>query len=316
MKKLKFNKKLLTMGVMLASVFTLAACSQDNGETIVTYKNGSLTADEAYNIVKYTSTVQEQVKNLVVLDIFYNQYGDKIKDSEVDKIYNNYKASSTSEDVFNDSLKKSGYTEESFKEHIKKQLAYEYGIAENIKVTDAEIQAEWETYKPSQQIKLMVFADKETAEAAKQAVDGGNDFDSVASEKSTTNIVDYNLTYNDVNIPDKIKEEIYKLKNNQVSSVLSYEDTTYGVTYYYVVKMIAAQAKPAEMTDDIKKEIELVIKGNKTQDTTVTNAIIKSVLEKNNFNLKDTDYSNVFNDFITAGTTESSSTKESSSSTE
>ena len=303
-------KKLYIIVGMVLSISTLTACSNSNLKSIASFDGGSLTAEELYNNVKLTDTVQEQAANLIILKVFNNVYGDKISKDLVDKAYNEYKATYTTEDAFTNALKQNGYTAETFRDLLKSQLAYEYGINKNITVSDDEVKAEFENYYPEQEIKLIVLDDNAKITSLKEQLNNGADFDTLAKENSLSDTIDYTLLYNDQVIPSSIKSEIYKLKDGEVSNVLSYNNETYGITQYYLIKMVKSAAKPSELTAEVKEELINLIKTAKAEDATVTDPIIKKVFSDVNVNIIDDDFKTVFSSILNSEITETTETTE------
>lgn len=305
----KLKKLYIIFGAVL-SISTLTACSNSNLKSIASFDGGSLTAEELYNNVKLTDTVQEQAANLTILKVFNKVYGDKISKDLVDKVYNEYKATYTTEDAFNNALKQNGYTTETFRDFLKSQLAYEYGINKNITVSDDEVKAEFENYYPEQEIKLIVLDNNAKITSLKEQLNNGADFDTLAKENSLSDTIDYTLLYNDQVIPSSIKSEIYKLKDGEVSNVLSYNNETYGITQYYLIKMVKSAAKPSELTDEVKEELINLIKTTKAEDATVTDPIIKKVFSDVNVNIIDDDFKTVFSSILNSEITETTETTE------
>ena len=303
-------KKLYIIFGMVLSISTLTACSNSNLKSIASFDGGSLTAEELYNNVKLTDTVQEQAANLTILKVFNKVYGDKISKDLVDKAYNEYKATYTTEDAFTNALKQNGYTAETFRDFLKSQLAYEYGINKNITVSDDEVKTEFENYYPEQEIKLIVLDDNAKITSLKEQLNNGADFDTLAKENSLSDTIDYTLLYNDQVIPSSIKSEIYKLKDGEVSNVLSYNNETYGITQYYLIKMVKSAAKPSELTAEVKEELINLIKTTKAEDATVTDPIIKKVFSDVNVNIIDDDIKTVFSSILNSEITETTETTE------
>jgi foldase protein PrsA len=303
-------KKLYIIFGMVLSISSLTACSNSELKQIVSFDGGSLTAEELYNNVKLTDSVQEQAANLTILKVFNKVYGNKISKDLIDTAYNEYKSAYSTEDAFNDALKENGYTDKTFRDFLKSQLAYEYGINKNITVSDDEITAEFENYYPDQEIKLIVLDDNAKITSLKEQLNDGADFDILATENSLSDTIDYTLLYNDQVIPESIKSEIYKLKDGEVSNVLSYNNETYGITQYYLVKMVKSSAKPTELTNEVKEELVNAIKTTKAEDTTITDPIIKKVFSDVNVNIMDDDFKTVFSSILNSEITETTETTE------
>lgn len=314
-KNLNKYKKVLSMaGIALASTVMLTACSGNKLSDVATYKGGKVSGQDAYSALKFNQQNQAIVKNLAILDVYNSAYGDKISDSKVNDVFKKYKSNYESDSKFEEALKTSGYTEKTFKTYLKKQLAYEYGVKKNMKVTDAEIKAEWEKYQPNQNVKLMVFTDENVAKEAKDKLNNNEDFDKVASEKSASKKTDYTMNYTDTVVPDNIKEAIYKLNNNDVTDVLTYEDQTSGQKIYYIAKMVKKQDKPSSM-DKVKNDLIDTIKATNFANGTGVDAIVRQELAKQNFKVMDDDYKSTFSALIEGKTTDATKQTDQSSST-
>jgi foldase protein prsA len=310
----KYKKVLSVAGIALASTVMLTACSGNKLSDVATYKGGKVSGQDAYSALKFNQQNQAIVKNLAILDVYNSAYGDKISDSKVNDVLKKYKSNYESDSKFEEALKTSGYTEKTFKEYLKKQLAYEYGVKKNMKVTDAEIKAEWEKYQPNQNVKLMVFTDENAAKEAKDKLNNNEDFDKVASEKSASKKTDYTMNYTDTVVPDNIKEAIYKLNDNDTTDVLTYEDQTSGQKIYYIAKMVKKQDKPKSM-DKVKNDLIDTIKATNFANGTGVDAIVRQELAKQNFKVMDDDYKSAFSALIEGKTTDATKQTDQSSST-
>ena len=310
----KYKKVLSVAGIALASTVMLTACSGNKLSDVATYKGGKVSGQDAYSALKFNQQNQAIVKNLAILDVYNSVYGNKISDSKVNDVLKKYKSNYESDSKFEEALKTSGYTEKTFKEYLKKQLAYEYGVKKNMKVTDAEIKAEWEKYQPNQNVKLMVFTDETAAKEVKDKLNNNEDFDKVASEKSASKKTDYTMNYTDTVVPDNIKEAIYKLNNNDVTDVLTYEDQTSGQKIYYIAKMVKKQDKPSSM-DKVKNDLIDTIKATNFANGTGVDAIVRQELAKQNFKVMDDDYKSTFSALIEGKTTDATKQTDQSSST-
>lgn len=309
----KYKKVLSVAGVAVASAVMLTACSGNKLSDVATYKGGKVSGQDAYSALKFNQQNQAIVKNLAILDVYNSAYGDKISDSKVNDVLKKYKSNYESDSKFEEALKTSGYTEKTFKEYLKKQLAYEYGVKKNMKVTDAEIKAEWEKYQPNQNVKLMVFTDENAAKEAKDKLNNNEDFDKVASEKSASKKTDYTMNYTDTVVPDNIKEAIYKLNDNDTTDVLTYEDQTSGQKIYYIAKMVKKQDKPKSM-DKVKNDLIDTIKATNFANGTGVDAIVRQELAKQNFKVMDDDYKSTFSALIEGKTTDATKQTDQSSS--
>lgn len=310
-----FNKKgqlLRLLGLTLVTGSLLVACDNSNSvKDVASYKNGTVKVSDVYKTLKANQQNQNIVKNFTILEVYGNVYGKDIKDEDITKAFNNYKAKYQTEDAFKKALSQNGYTEDTLKDYLKKQLAYEYGVKKQLTVSDSELKKEWENYQPDRKLKLMVFVDENVAKEAKSTLDNGEDFDKVAKEKSSSPVVDYTTTYNDEKLPDNVRTEIYKLKKDQISNILTYSDEQSGQKLHYIVKAVDTPEKPKDLTDKLKKQLTETIKNKKFADGTETNKIIQKELAKQNFKLLDDDYKQTFESVINGQTSPSASQSQS-----
>ena len=91
----------------------------------------------------------------------------------------------------------------------------------------------------------------------KKAADKGDDFSKLAKDKSTDTTtkedggkVKFDSTT--TTVPTEVKEAAFKLKDGQVSDVITSTNTSTYATEYYVVKMVKNQNKGNDM-DKYKK---------------------------------------------------------------
>lgn len=310
-----FNKKgqlLRLLELTLVSGSLLVACGNSNSvKDVASYKNGTVKVSDVYKTLKANQQNQNIVKNFTILEVYGKVYGKDIKDEDITKAFNNYKAKYQTEDAFKKALSQNGYTEDTLKDYLKKQLAYEYGVKKQLTASDNELKKEWENYQPDRKLKLMVFVDENVAKEAKSALDNGEDFDKIAKEKSSSQVVDYTTTYNDEKLPDNVRTEIYKLKKDQISNILTYSDEQSGQKLHYIVKAIETPEKPKDLTGKLKKQLTETIKNKKFADGTETNKIIQKELAKQNFKLLDDDYKQTFESVINGQTSPSSSQSQS-----
>ena len=309
MKNFSKKKQILKLfSLALVSSGLLVACANNQSiKDIASYKNGTVKATDVYKVLKNNQQNQNIVKNFTILEVYGNVYGKDIKDSDVTTAFNNYKAKYKTDDAFKKAISSNGYTEDTLKDYLKKQLAYVYGVKKNITVSGNEIKKEWENYQPERKLKIMIFVDENTAKEAKNALNNGADFDKVAKEKSLSKIVDYTIRYNDEKLPENVRAEIYKLKKDQVSNILTYTNTSNNQKIHYIVKVIYAPEKSKKLTLKLKKQLIEIIKNRKFSKGSETGKIVQKELANQNFKLLDNDYKKIFDGVINGQTSQSQS---------
>lgn len=308
--------------VTLASVGVLAACQSQQPQqaqpapvqkteitsegskdvtNIVSYEGGKITSSDLFNYLKKQPQTGQALYNLVVFDVFAKAYGEEVKQSEVDRVYEDYRGDLEGTTWLNE-LAKNGFDEESFKAHIRKQLAYERGVKSQIQVSNNELEELWKTYQPDMDIKILGVREEAKANEIKEKLDKGEDFNTLAKENSALGNASqggaYTLSYDDPDIPENVKAEAYKLVDNQNSGVIKY-DLPSGKSYYYIVRMVRKVDKGDDYTK-YRDELRADIIDLKFQDSYVVNSIIKAELEKVNFKLEDAEFEATFNDIMVA----------------
>lgn len=309
------KKKLLLTAVSAMSIFALAACSGGSSEEIATMKGGKITVEDFYSEAKYESSNQQLVRNMIIFKTFENKYGDKVSDKEVDKQYNETKKSMG--DTFESQLESAGYTAKTYKETIKQQKAYEIGMKSHIKLTDADLKTAWESFHPEVEAQIIVAASEDDAKKIKEEVSKKDaDFGKIAKEKSTDTATkddkgEVKFDSTSTTIPAEVQEAAFKLKDGEISDVITATNASTYATSYYVVKMNKNKDKGNDMKP-YEKQIKEIAEATKMSDSTFTTKVIGEELKAANVKIKDKSFDNILTDFISAAETKESSTKESS----
>lgn len=149
----------------------------------------------------------------------------------------------------------------------------------------------------------------------KKSADDGADFTKLAKEKSTDSDTKddggkVKFDSETKTIPNEVKEAAFKLKDGQISNVISATNTTTYATDYYVVKMIKNQSKGDDM-NKYKKELEQIATDTQVANRDFQKEIIAKVLKEENVKIKD----DAFKAILSTFNTEQSNTKASGSKT-
>ena len=72
----RMKKKLILAAVSALSVLTLAACSGSSSNEIATMKGGKITVEDFYEQAKTDQNNQSLIRQLIVLKVFDQKYGD------------------------------------------------------------------------------------------------------------------------------------------------------------------------------------------------------------------------------------------------
>ena len=253
------------------------------------------------------------MQQLIVYQVFEDKYGDDVSTKEIDSQYDQTKKQLG--DSFDSQLKSAGYTEQTFKDSIKQSLAFQEGLKKHIKLTDEDLKTAWESFHPAVEAQIIQVASEDDAKDVKKPADKGDDFSKLAKDKSTDTEtkedggkVKFDSTT--TTIPAEVKEAAFKLKDGEISDVITTTNPTSYATEYYVVKMVKNQNKGNDM-DKYKDQLKDIATETKLSDNAFTTKVIGEELKDANVKIKDDAFENV----LSAFTTTSSSTKDSSETT-
>lgn len=301
------KKRFLALAIVLGTGL-LSGCTNAGEKTAVSYKGGTISEQEVMDSLKKMQGADSAVQQLIVYQVFEDKYGDDVSTKEIDSQYDQTKKQLG--DSFDSQLKSAGYTEQTFKDSIKQSLAFQDGLKKHIKLTDEDLKTAWESFHPEVEAQIIQVASEDDAKDVKKAADKGDDFSKLAKDKSTDTTtkedggkVKFDSTT--TTVPAEVKEAAFKLKDGQVSDVITSTNASTYTTEYYVVKMMKNQNKGNDM-DKYKKELKEIATDTKLSDSTFQNKVIGEVLKDANVKIKDKDFENVLSTFTSDSSTASS----------
>lgn len=301
------KKRFLALAIVLGTGL-LSGCTNAGEKTAVSYKGGTISEQEVMDSLKKMQGADSAVQQLIVYQVFEDKYGDDVSTKEIDSQYDQTKKQLG--DSFDSQLKSAGYTEQTFKDSIKQSLAFQEGLKKYIKLTDEDLKTAWESFHPEVEAQIIQVASEDDAKDVKKAADKGDDFSKLAKDKSTDTTtkedggkVKFDSTT--TTVPAEVKEAAFKLKDGQVSDVITSTNASTYTTEYYVVKMVKNQNKGNDM-DKYKKELKEIATDTKLSDSTFQNKVIGEVLKDANVKIKDKDFENVLSTFTSDSSTASS----------
>lgn len=301
------KKRFLALAIVLGTGL-LSGCTNAGEKTAVSYKGGTISEQEVMDSLKKMQGADSAVQQLIVYQVFEDKYGDDVSTKEIDSQYDQTKKQLG--DSFDSQLKSAGYTEQTFKDSIKQSLAFQEGLKKHIKLTDEDLKTAWESFHPEVEAQIIQVASEDDAKDVKKAADKGDDFSKLAKDKSTDTTtkedggkVKFDSTT--TTVPAEVKEAAFKLKDGQVSDVITSTNASTYTTEYYVVKMVKNQNKGNDM-DKYKKELKEIAIDTKLSDSTFQNKVIGEVLKDANVKIKDKDFENVLSTFTSDSSTASS----------
>lgn len=301
------KKRFLALAIVLGTGL-LSGCTNAGEKTAVSYKGGTISEQEVMDSLKKMQGADSAVQQLIVYQVFEDKYGDDVSTKEIDSQYDQTKKQLG--DSFDSQLKSAGYTEQTFKDSIKQSLAFQEGLKKHIKLTDEDLKTAWESFHPEVEAQIIQVASEDDAKDVKKAADKGDDFSKLAKDKSTDTTtkedggkVKFDSTT--TTVPAEVKEAAFKLKDGQVSDVITSTNASTYTTEYYVVKMVKNQNKGNDM-DKYKKELKEIATDTKLSDSTFQNKVIGEVLKDANVKIKGKDFENVLSTFTSDSSTASS----------
>ena len=301
------KKRFLALAIVLGAGL-LSGCTNAGEKTAVSYKGGTISEQEVLDSLKKMQGADSAVQQLIVYQVFEDKYGDDVSTKEIDSQYD--QAKKQLGDSFDSQLKTAGLTKETFKDSIKQSLAFQEGLKKHIKLTDEDLKTAWKTFHPEVEAQIIQVASENDAKDVKKAADKGDDFSKLAKDKSTDTKtkedggkVKFDSTT--TTVPAEVKEAAFKLKDGQVSDVITATNASTYAPEYYVVKMVKNQNKGNDM-DKYKKELKEIATDTKLSDSAFQNKVIGEVLKDANVKIKDKDFENVLSTFTSDSSTASS----------
>lgn len=276
-------------------------------------KGGKITVEDFYNEAKKEQTNQSLVRNMIIYKVFENAYGDKVTDKQIDKEYD--KQAKQLGDSFESQLKSAGYTKKSYKEYLKQSLAFQEGLKSHVKITDKDLKSAWDSFHPEVTARIILASSEDEAKEIKKQLDDKGDFAKIAKEKSQDSTTkedggEIKFDSQSSTVPSEVKEAAFKLKNGEVSDVITAMDSSTYQSSHYIVKMEKNSSKGNDM-DKYKKELKQIAEDTKMADQTFSSEVIAKELKKANVKIKDDSFENILSDFLTTNSSSKKATTES-----
>lgn len=175
-------KKIILLLTIATALLVVSGCSKDkaNSEVVVTSKAGDITKDELYEEMK--SVAGEQILFQLTLEkVLADKY--EVSEADVEEQFNQTKEQLG--DSFEMLLAQQGLTPDSFKKQIRLELYNNLVLAEDVEVTDEEINNRIDEKNTELHVRHILVADEETALEVIEKLNGGADFAELAKEYST-----------------------------------------------------------------------------------------------------------------------------------
>lgn len=292
------------------SLVTLSACSDKNstGADIVTMKGDTIRVSDLYAESKVfpSMSTTSLLQNITFNKVFSKEKDitKEVTDKKVDEQYNTVKNRYGAQ--FSSALQQQGLTESSVKPYLRTQLLEQTAVENDIKKTQytkANLESAWKDYHPEVEAIVLKKTSKDDATKAIAA----NKSDAAKFDKDNASSKQ-KFDSTSKTIPAAVLTATWKLKNGQVSDVISATDTSTSTESYYVVKMVKSSDKGSDM-NKYKSQLEGVIKTKKLDDSSYVSSVIAGYLKKYNVTVKETAFSNIFSQYTQTSSSSSSSSK-------
>ena len=280
-------KKFAIAALVTAGVLTLSACSGDGSEAVVETSAGDITKDDFYEELKdrYGEEVLREVVTVKVLEDKY-EVSDEMIEEEIE----------TAKDQFGENfdmvLQQSGFqSEEDYADVLYLSLLQEQALAEDIEITDEEIEQYYDRSKIEIDAQHILVPDEETANEVKEKLDDGEDFGELAAEYSTDGSAqdEGNLGYFSAgSMVPEFEDAVYNMEVDEISEPVQSE---YG---FHIIKVNDIRdVEDVEELEDVKEDIRRELQIAK-MDMSQAATKIDSLLQEADVNVKISEFEDMF----------------------
>ncbi|GGH73269.1 foldase protein PrsA 1 [Compostibacillus humi] len=280
--------KKLTIGlVSLATVFTLAACSNDNSEVVVETNAGDITKEEFYEELKdrYGAQVLEEMVMTKVLEGKY-EVTDEDVESEIEFMKDTYG------DSYDLIVQQNFGDEESLRQLIRTSLLREQAALEDVEITDEEIKERYERSKYEFDAQHILVEDLETAEEVKQKLDDGEDFAELAKEYSVDSSAESGGdlgTFSAGKMVKEFEDAVYSMEPGDISDPVESE---FG---FHIIKVNDKREVEEDIGEfeDVKEELRRQLASEKV-DMAKLQEKIDQMVQEADINIKIKEFKDLF----------------------
>lgn len=278
------KKSVLTF-TLAASVLALSACNggASDDAKVVTSKAGDITKNELYEEMK-ESVGKQALQVLIIEKVLASEY--EVTDKEIEAQFKKEKEQMG--ETFEQYLVEQGQTEESYKKYIRLNLLQEKALTEDVKVSDEEVKAQYDTMKTELNARHVLVADEETAKEVKAKLDAGDDFAEVAKEYSTEEAAqesggELGWFTSDKMVPE-FSEAAYALELNTISEPVQ---SDFG---FHIIEVTEKRETDIDIgtLEENKVEITKTLKLKKADPTTLLPKVSK-LMNDADIKIKDED---------------------------
>lgn len=247
-------KKSAIFLLAIATSLTLAACN--DSETVVETSVGDITKEEFYEELKdrYGEEVLSEMVTVKVLEDKY-EVTDEMVEAELNKAKEQFGEN------FEFVLLQNGLaSEEDYAEVLYISLLQEQALAEDIEVTEEEIEERYERMQTEIDAQHILVADEETALEVLEKLENGEDFGELAAEYSTDGTAQEEGELGYFSAGQMVPEFEDAAFNLEVGEISEPVETQYG---FHIIKVNDIRdveediGEFEDVKDDIRRELQL-----------------------------------------------------------
>lgn len=274
-------KKVAIALAAATSLFALSACNNAESEVVVETKAGNITKDEFHEAMKdrFGGDVLTELVHEKVLSEKY-----KISDKEIQTEFENWKTQYGAQ--FESVVEMQG--EDVVKQMVKVNLLRKKAAEDEVKVTDEDLKAYYDTLEGQVRASHILVADEATAKDVKKKLAAGEKFEDLAKEYSTDpgsgqKGGDLGWFGKDAMVKE-FEDAAFKLKEGEVSEPVKSE---FG---YHIIKVTETVKPFEEMKESLKEEV----RNQKIQQPDNIQKALDNAIKDANVEVKDEDLKDVF----------------------
>lgn len=282
-------KKLVMVATITASLIGLSACSGDDAEVVVETNAGNITKDAFYEELKATAG-ESVLQNMVLKTILESKY--EIDEDAIDKEIETYREQYG--EMFGMLLQQQGIaSEDAFKEQLRMQKFQQKLLAEDVEVTDEEIEEQYNRMVNEVEASHILVEDEELANELYERATNGEDFAALAEEYSTDSgsaaeggSVGF---FSRGQMVPAFEDKAYELEVGDIGEPVQ---SQYGYHIVYVTdkRPVEGEVQPLE---DVREQLRLEIAESKADPAQAQEKIIQ-LLKDANIDVKIDEFKDTF----------------------